>query len=417
MGYNDWQNITDSTEVLGNIQDEDPSQSVEGTIVNTSFLSTYIGQRFVDLASVLGPSPQHAASSVYRAGGRSGFPLFQIPSDSPEVTNDTNTRYCQVEEDIDEMFEHGDIGDGEQLLGTFTARFFGSGFLAEWNGLRAYQTDNLKYSVLVPRGSPNRSYGTIPPFAAGGGDSSNFEVSFEPGSAGSGSGLAGNVSVFGNPGSGAEFTDWETLVSTVESSLDSTSQHTVFVMPGTYDVSSLVWKAREHRSIGGSIERYNQYKLRVPSYLHVVGLDRNSVVFRLDSTDLFMSQGTFSNSADSTVAGGNPGLFLAQQFSSINNLRISVNNQIVSPDPRAAIPAPIRFVCDSSTPYMSNQEDFSENDISTIRSCVKLKQTTRTCSVYPGRCNISFAFWVQATRVNVIRIVYKRCPCGVNIDR
>lgn len=363
MGYTDWYSETDSTAILGNIQDENPSQAIEGTVVNTEFLSTYIGQRLVDLAAVLGANPNHAANSIYRAGGRGGFPLVQIPSDSPEITNDTDNRYCQLEEDINDLFENSDLGSGDQILGTFTVRFAGSGFLGEWNGLTAYQLDNGKYSVLVDRTSPNRSFGTLPSFDAGGSDSSAFELSFESGSASGGAGLTGNVSVFGAAGSGAQYNDWQVMLDAIEPTLDSTNQHTVLVMPGQYNMDDLVWKARPHYKATGNLERYNQYKLYVPSYVHVAGLDDNSVVFSLDSTDMFARQGGIDNAADSTVAGGNPAVFLASQFSSINNMTIKVNQQIVSPDPRYAMPSPIRFLPDSSTPYLFDQTNAYTDDL------------------------------------------------------
>lgn len=364
MGYIDWSSETDSTAVLGNLRDENPAQSVEGTVVNTAFMASQIGQKFVDIASVLGSNPNHASSNVYRAGGRGGFPLLQIPSDSGDVSNDANNRYCQIEEDIAELFENGDLGNGDQLLGTFRVVFEGADFRGEWYGLTAYQKQNGKYSVHIDRTAPNKTYGTLPLFSVSGSDSSAFEVGLEVAAgSGGGSGLAGNVSVFGPTGSGAEYTVWQTMLDAIEPSLDSTNQHMVLVMPGLYDVSSLPWKARPYYNAAGTLERYHQYKLYVPSYVHIAGLDEDSVVFNLDSTTLFRQQGTVSNNADSTNAGANPGLFLAAQFSSIRNLTIVVNQQIASPDPNFSMPSAIRFICDSSTPYLSDQTNVMYNEL------------------------------------------------------
>jgi len=241
MGYNDWYSEPDSTAVLGDIRDDNPAESTEGTVVNTGFMATYVGQRFVDLASVLGANPSHAASSVYRAGGRGGFPLVQIPSDSPELSNDADNRYAQIEESIADLFTGTDIGNGEQLLGTFTVRMEGEDFYAEWGGLTAFESDNGKYYVHADRAIPNRSYGTIPSFDPAGTDSSAFELLFESGSSGGGSGFAGSVSVFGLPGSGAQHTDWSAMITSIEDGLDSTNQHTVLVMPGFYDMNTVNW--------------------------------------------------------------------------------------------------------------------------------------------------------------------------------
>jgi len=360
--YNNWYGETDSTVLLGNIRDENPALGVSGTVANTDFFATYIGQPLIDLATVLGPSPSHAASNIYRAGGRGGFPLIQIPSTSPEITNDTDNRYCQYEEDIESLFTTADIGNGDQILGSFAVRFEGVDFFAEWSNLTAYETDNGKYAVHVDRENPNRSFGTIPNFNLTGSDSSNFEVYFERGASGGGSGLAGNTIVFGPSGSGADYSDWNTMLASIETSLDSTNQYTVYVMPGFYEVSDATWSIFDINEYDGSTYKRMFFKNRVPSYLHVVGLNKDSVIFNLSTNYFNNAHKHGSPTLDSTTGGINPSVFFASQFSSVSNLTIKVNNEYVAPPPDFLLPVPIAFYPDSSTAYVSYFEDFLDID-------------------------------------------------------
>ena len=359
MGYNDWKSEPDSTAILGDIRDDNPAEGTGGTVVNTGFLATYFGQRFIDIASVLGANPAHAASSVYRAGGRSGFPLMQIPSDSPELTNDADYRYCQIEETIADLFTSTDLGNGEQLLGKFTVRMEGEDFYAEWNSLTAWVSDNGKYYAQVVRVGPNISYGTVPNFDPTGADSSAFEVIFESGGGSSGGApMITNYCTFGLPGSGATYTSWATMLSDVEPYLDSTNQFTVEVLPGFYEMDDVNWTGYELDTLNGTLDRWYQYKYRIPPFMHVKGVDKNTTVFKLDTNDLFVSRGWNAEvGTDSTLAGGNPSIFLASQFSSISNMSINVNFTGLDLGDRFAAPAPITFVPDSSAPYNLFQDE------------------------------------------------------------
>ena len=321
MSYDNWKGYPDSTDMLGGIVDNE-------TVNNAVFMNHYVGEKFSDLVSILGNKPNHQSTSVYRAGGRAGFPLYQISSNFMDTTNTIDHRYLEIRETIPELFEVSGTSLGDKIYGTFGVRFSGSNFFAIWSGLSAIQRGNGNYSVHVDRAIPNYSEGTIPNFNTSTyTDSSSFEVFFQGASAsGSGSGLTGNAAVFGLPGSGSQYTDWDTMIDTIYPYLDSTNRYTVYVMPGVYDMNNFDWVRKDMvNPDSGLQDRAYWGKLYVPPFVDVVGISKFSTRFTFDTTEAsaVLQSGTYNPDGSSSFP--HKAVFLASQYSTINNLTIHVH--------------------------------------------------------------------------------------------
>jgi len=306
--------------MLGDIVDND-------TVNNKTFMDDYVGQKFVDIAGILGSNPNHQSNSIYRAGGRGGFPLLHISSDFLDTTNTADDRYLEISETIADLFSVSGVAKGDTIYGTFGVRMEGSGFFGVWSGLTATQMGNGSYTVHITRTTPNYEEGTIPSFDTGVlTDSSTFEVYFESISP-SESGMAGNTVVFGVPGSGAQYTNWSSMIDDIYPNLDATSRYTIFVMPGEYDVTEWDWERKDLIDPDtGLPDRAYWGKVYVPPFVDVVGLDKSSVWFKHDSTDYGYTVVNASYDTEISDACPSPGIFLASQQTSINNLNIHVQS-------------------------------------------------------------------------------------------